>query len=158
MDPDRVASLDDPQLRVFAPLVAWSDHDLDADERSHVIATIAAQPWLQPAARAVLAAWLDPSVPPSAEELARLRTLIEHVSTTSSERARAWQTRAASEIASVPRRRRWLASSRMTSERLLAEVVPHAREVVEAFRIPDACLAAPIAFFDPAQPRYASEL
>lgn len=39
-------------------------------------------------------------------------------------------------------------------ERLVAELAPHAREIVDAFRIPDTCLAAPIAFFDPAHPTY----
>lgn len=104
MDQDRVASLDDPQLRAFAPLVyvAWSDFDLDADERAHVLATIAGQPWLRPAARAAIAAWTDAAAPPTAEELARLRTLIERVSVTSSPRARAWQTRILGEIPKDP--------------------------------------------------------
>jgi acyl-CoA oxidase len=39
-------------------------------------------------------------------------------------------------------------------EQLLVELAPLARTVVDAFAIPDACLAAPIAFFDPAHPRY----
>ena len=39
-------------------------------------------------------------------------------------------------------------------EALIAEIAPHAREIVEAFAIPAACLAAPIAFFDPAHPTY----
>jgi hypothetical protein len=39
-------------------------------------------------------------------------------------------------------------------ETLLGEVAPHAREITDAFGIPDACLAAPIAFFDPAHPTY----
>ncbi len=37
-------------------------------------------------------------------------------------------------------------------EALMAEVAPAARDLVDAFSIPDACLAAPIAFFDPAHP------
>jgi acyl-CoA oxidase len=37
-------------------------------------------------------------------------------------------------------------------EALLAEIAPAARALVDAFGIPDACLAAPIAFFDPARP------
>ncbi len=100
MDNDRVASLDDPQLRAFAPLVfiAWSDFDLDPDERAHVLATIAAQPWLRPAARAVIATWTDVAAPPTAEELVRLRSLIARVSTTTSSRAHAWLTQIASEI------------------------------------------------------------
>jgi hypothetical protein len=40
------------------------------------------------------------------------------------------------------------------TEALLRELTPHAREIVDAFGIPDACLAAPIAFFDPAHPTY----
>lgn len=34
MSADRVVDLDDPQLRVFAPLiyVAWSDFDVDPEE------------------------------------------------------------------------------------------------------------------------------
>jgi acyl-CoA oxidase len=39
-------------------------------------------------------------------------------------------------------------------EDLLLELAPLARTVVDAFAIPDACLAAPIAFFDPAHPQY----
>lgn len=39
-------------------------------------------------------------------------------------------------------------------ELLLGEVARDARTVVDAFSIPDACLAAPIAFFDPAHPRF----
>lgn len=38
--------------------------------------------------------------------------------------------------------------------KVLAELAPHARTVVDAFGIGDACLAAPIAFFDPAHPTY----
>ena len=37
-------------------------------------------------------------------------------------------------------------------EKLIAELAPVARPLVDAFGIPDACLAAPIAFFDPAHP------
>jgi acyl-CoA oxidase len=85
---DRVAALDDPQLRAFAPLifVAWSDDDLDAGVRERVLAQVAAEPWLRPAARAVLAAWMDPAAPPTAAELAQLHALIEHVKTTASPR------------------------------------------------------------------------
>ncbi|MGE0400794.1 MAG: acyl-CoA dehydrogenase [Kofleriaceae bacterium] len=98
---DRVDELDDPQLRPFAPLVyvAWSDFDLDRDEREKVLSTIAAQPWLRPAARAVIAAWLDPAAPPTAAELGRLRALIERVVVTASTRARASFARLASDIA-----------------------------------------------------------
>lgn len=37
-------------------------------------------------------------------------------------------------------------------EALMGEVMPAARALVDAFAIPDTCLAAPIAFFDPAHP------
>ena len=89
MSADRVADLDDPQLRAFAPLVyvAWSDHDLHADERAHMFQAIAAQPWLRPAAKLVIDAWMDPATAPTAEELGRLRSLIEHVASTASVRA-----------------------------------------------------------------------
>ncbi|HEY4182550.1 MAG TPA: acyl-CoA dehydrogenase family protein [Kofleriaceae bacterium] len=90
MSADRVADLDDPQLRAFAPLlyVAWSDFDLDASERAAVMAKMAAQPWLRPAAKLVIQAWLDTAHPPSAEELGRLRTLIDRVGSTASTRAK----------------------------------------------------------------------
>ena len=101
MKRDRVTDLDDPQLRAFAPLVyvAWSDFDLDRAEREKVLATIAVQPWLRPAARAVIAAWVDPELPPSADELARLRALIDRVAVTASTRARASFARIATSIA-----------------------------------------------------------
>lgn len=104
MEADRVASFDDPQLRAFAPLVyvAWSDFDLDADERTHVLAAIADQPWLRPHARIAIAGWTDPAVPPSADELARLRTLIDRVAITASPRARASFARIARGIAKDP--------------------------------------------------------
>lgn len=41
---------------------------------------------------------------------------------------------------------------RVTSERLRAELVPRAVGLVDAFGIPATCLAAPIAFMDPANP------
>ncbi|NUO48610.1 MAG: acyl-CoA oxidase, partial [Polyangiaceae bacterium] len=39
-------------------------------------------------------------------------------------------------------------------EALMAEITPAARSLVDAFQIPEACLAAPIAFFDPAHPKF----
>jgi acyl-CoA oxidase len=101
MNRDRVADLDDPQLRPFAPLVyvAWSDFDLDQTEREKVLSTIAAQPWLRPAARAVIAAWIDPAAPPTADELGRLRALIDRVAVTASTRARASFARIATAVA-----------------------------------------------------------
>lgn len=87
MSADRVRDLDDPQLRAFATLiyVAWSDQDLDADDRVRVLSDMTKQPWLRPAARAVVEAWFDPASSPKAEELARLRQMIEHVATTTSD-------------------------------------------------------------------------
>ena len=101
MSADRVADLDDPQLRAFGPLiyVAWSDFDLDDAERGRLLAALSAQPWLRPAARAVVTAWLDPAAPPTAAELVRLRALIERVASTSSERARTSFARLAKSIA-----------------------------------------------------------
>jgi acyl-CoA oxidase len=101
MSADRVADLDDPQLRVFAPLiyVAWSDFDLDPEERARALTGMAQQPWLRPAARLVIEAWLDPAHPPGADELARLRSLIDHVAATSSDRAKASFARVARGIA-----------------------------------------------------------
>lgn len=101
MNRDRVADLDDPQLRAFAPLVyvAWSDFDLDREERDKVLSTIAAQPWLRPAARAVISAWIDPDTAPTADELARLRELIDRVAVTASTRARMSFARVAQSIA-----------------------------------------------------------
>jgi acyl-CoA oxidase len=101
---DRVAALDDPQLRAFAPLiyVAWSDQDLDPEDRVRALTAMAAQPWLRPAARAVIEAWLDPAEPAGAVELARLRALIDHVAATSSERALASFAKVARSVAGDP--------------------------------------------------------
>ena len=80
----RTALLEDPQLRPFLPLlwVAWSDGDLEADELRAVADRMAAMPWLRPAARAALGAWLDPESPPSAKELRGLIDTIERVAAT----------------------------------------------------------------------------
>jgi acyl-CoA oxidase len=43
---------------------------------------------------------------------------------------------------------------RKETERLMNEIAPAAVGLVDAFGIPDACLAAPIAFMDPAHPRW----
>src|SRR3569623_2886657 len=96
---DRVAALDDPQLRAFVPLiyVAWSDCDPESEARARVLTAMAAQPWLRPAARAVLDAWLE--APASAGELARLRSMIDHVAATSSERAKESFARVARSVA-----------------------------------------------------------
>jgi len=73
------ALLDDPQLRTFLPLLlaAWADGDLTSDERAEIDARLADAPWLRPAARALVHAWLDPNAPPSAHELAHLRSTLE---------------------------------------------------------------------------------
>jgi len=68
-------------------------------------------------------------------------------------------------LATIERRAAWFLESgllapskaravRKEVEVLLSEVAADARTVVDAFSIPDACLAAPIAFFDPAHPRF----
>jgi acyl-CoA oxidase len=79
--PHRAALLEDPQLRPFLPLlyVAWADGDLDGDHRAAVAAHLERRPWLRPAARAALDAWLDPAAPPTAAELAAVRTSLERV-------------------------------------------------------------------------------
>lgn len=58
--------LHDPQLRPFLPLVyvAWADGELTDDELGALRERLAAQPWVAPAARAALTAWLDPQRPP----------------------------------------------------------------------------------------------
>ncbi len=80
----RSALLEDPQLRPFLPLlwVAWSDGDLEPDELRAICAHVEAMPWLRPAARIALAAWLDPDAPPTAAELRTLLATIERVAKT----------------------------------------------------------------------------
>lgn len=80
----RGALLEDPQLRPFLPLlwVAWSDGDLEPEELRAVAAQVEAMPWLRPAARIALAAWLDPEAPPKAAELRTLLATIEKVAKT----------------------------------------------------------------------------
>lgn len=82
--PTRTALLEDPQIRPFLPLlwVAWSDGDLEASELDALRARIEATPWLRPAARLALAAWLDPGAPPSAAEMRSLAQTLESVSGT----------------------------------------------------------------------------
>jgi acyl-CoA oxidase len=107
MSDDRVTALDDPQLRPFVPLlyVAWSDLDLDADDRVALLARIEAQPWLRPAARSALAAWTDQRRPATASELARIRALIDRVASTASPRARRSFAALASSIAETDQAR-----------------------------------------------------
>ena len=87
---DRLTTLEDPQLRAFLPLlyVVWSDLDLGVDEARELRDRVAAQPWLRPAAKLALEAWLEPAQPPNATELAQLRTLIDRVAITSEPAAR----------------------------------------------------------------------
>jgi len=70
--------LDDPQLRAFLPLlyVAWADGELTEPEIGQLRERILAQPWLDPKAREVLGAWLDPGTPPSARDLSRVLATI----------------------------------------------------------------------------------
>ena len=72
------ALLQEPELRPFLPLLwlAWADGDLGPDERALIRARIEAQPWLKPRLRLELEQWLEPSDPPSASELAEMRTAI----------------------------------------------------------------------------------
>lgn len=82
----RVASLDDPQVLPFVPLlwVAWADGELSAREREIIADKLAHAPWLRPEARKRIAAWLDPAQPPTPAELAGVRALIERARGTSS--------------------------------------------------------------------------
>jgi acyl-CoA oxidase len=87
----RTALLEDPELRPFLPLlfVAWSDGDLEEADRAKLDEHVARMPWLRPAARIALAAWLDPNDPPSWLEVRELLATIERVSgTTRPERRR----------------------------------------------------------------------
>lgn len=70
--------MEDPQLRPFLPLlfVAWSDGDLEAEDLAALNARIANMPWLRPAARLALEAWLSPNEPPSARDM---RVLLETI-------------------------------------------------------------------------------
>lgn len=73
---DRTRTLDTPELQPFLPMlyVAWADEALSPDDVRTLRARLSAQPWLKPALRQVVEAWLDPSRPPSATELALLRS------------------------------------------------------------------------------------
>lgn len=87
---DRLALLDDPQLRPFLPLlyVAWADETLTADERTGIAARIAASPWLRPRARHAVESFLDAGSPPSASELAHVRKTLERAAGTMSAKER----------------------------------------------------------------------
>lgn len=73
----RVADLDDPQLRPFVPLlyVAWSDGDVSESDRAAITAHVDAQPWLRPAARLVLDAWMEQR--PTRAEMKQLYELVQ---------------------------------------------------------------------------------
>ncbi len=82
----------------------------------------------------------DPSVRPWLERLADLHALARI------EETLAWYLEDG--YVEAPKAR----AIRKEVEALCRELVPAARALVDAFGIPDACLAAPIAFFDPAHP------
>lgn len=97
----RVASLDDPQLRAFVPLlyVAWSDGDVAEPERGAIAARIAAQPWLRPAAREALGAWLQGR--PTRSEMDALYTLVKNIAGSLRPTSRATLAAFAEEMAST---------------------------------------------------------
>src|SRR5687767_9215306 len=86
----RVELLEDPELRPFLPLlfVAWSDGDLEETDRATIESHMQRMPWLRPAARIALSAWLDPKAPPSFREVRTLLATIERVSGTLAPRSR----------------------------------------------------------------------
>lgn len=81
MTTNRSALLDDPQVLSFLPIlwVAWADGDLSDRERTAIAERLESAPWLRPEARKRIEAWLDPSAPPSSQELAEIRALVEKV-------------------------------------------------------------------------------
>lgn len=101
---DRVAALDDPQLRSFLPLlyVAWADLTLSAADKDTLRSKIVDKPWLRPAARATALSWLDPGRPPSAAEFTALSQLLARVARTASLRARSTFHALARELATTP--------------------------------------------------------
>lgn len=101
-DNDRLAGLDDPQLKLLVPLleVVWSDGDLSAAERRSMVETVAAQGWLRPAARALVLRWLE--APPDARERAALRARVEAATATLSVASRQSIARAAESLANTP--------------------------------------------------------
>jgi acyl-CoA oxidase len=78
------ASLDDPQLRPFLPLlyVAWADGSLTEPELAQARDRVASRPWLTPRARRALSSWLDPERPPKPEELDELLATIRETAGT----------------------------------------------------------------------------
>lgn len=90
MTPDRLALLDDPQVRPFLPLlyVAWVDGDLSAAQRGAIVQQLEQQPWLRPAARHAIERWLAPDHPPSPQELERVRVTLRDAAGTMAPEAR----------------------------------------------------------------------
>ncbi len=96
-----------------------------------------------------------------------LRWFDERVAKVTDERARAWLARLGDlhALSRIEEEAAWYLEDgyfepakaravRKEVEALMAESAPAARSLVDAFQIPDACLAAPIAFFDPAHPKF----
>ena len=69
--------LADPRLQAFLPMlyVAWADGDLSDEEIAATRARIEALEELDDACRTALAQWLEPSDPPTPEEMSALLTL-----------------------------------------------------------------------------------
>jgi acyl-CoA oxidase len=88
--PDRTLLLSTPELRPFLPMlyVAWADGRLDPNDEAAVRAHVASQPWLKPAARIALEAWLDGAHPPSPSELSRVRRVLTETAGTLAPAAR----------------------------------------------------------------------
>jgi acyl-CoA oxidase len=96
-----------------------------------------------------------------------LRWFEERAAKVTDERARAWLARLGDlhALSRIEEEAAWYLEDgyfepakaravRKEVESLMAEIAPAARSLVDAFQIPDACLAAPIAFFDPAHPKF----
>jgi acyl-CoA oxidase len=75
---DRLALLDDPQVRAFVPLlyVAWIDGEIEDAEQAAIAERLAGEPWLRPAARHAIASWLERDRPPTPAELQGLRAVL----------------------------------------------------------------------------------
>ncbi len=80
----RTDFLQAPELRPFLPLllVAWSDGDLEPAELTALHEHVERTPWLRPAARIALRAWLDPAAPPTVGDIAALRSTLDRVAGT----------------------------------------------------------------------------
>ena len=100
----RVEGLHDPQLRSLLPLlyVASVDLALSETERQALRKKVASMPWLRPAARQAVEAWLDPQKPPHELEFKALTKLLAGIAKTTDSRARATFHALASELATTP--------------------------------------------------------